>query len=101
MKQTLSCAEKRNAETYFVSDEQTRTLGAVGQAVFLVEIHLPLAACLERLTICEVEHDETIVGVLVVDMGHVDVALLAADVPELEVELVLLLRVELLGAKLD
>lgn len=68
---------------YLVANEQARTLGAVLETILVVEVLLPARARSKRLAIIQVEHDETKIGRLVVDMGHVDVALLAADVPEL------------------
>ena len=67
----------------------------------IIQIWFPLSARLERFATHQVEHDETEVGVLVVDMCHVNVALLTADVPELKIVAVLLFRNELLREKLN
>jgi hypothetical protein len=69
-----------------ISDEQARTLGAVVESILVVEIPLPTSARLKRLAVVQIEHDKAKVRRLVVDMSHVDVALLAANVPELQVE---------------
>jgi hypothetical protein len=84
-----------------VSDEETRTLGAIVQRILLVQIGLPTGAGLERLAAHQVEHDQAEVRVLVVDMGHVDVSLLATDVPELYVELLVVPRLDLLRAEFN
>ena len=90
-------------ERCLVSDEQTGALGAVVEPVLVVEVLLPARARLERLAVVQVEHDEAKVRGLVVHMGHVDVALLAADVPELQVErtAAVLRRLDLFRAELD
>ena len=86
-----------------ISDKQARTLRAVVESVLVIEIPLPTSARLKRLAVVQIEHDKTKVRRLVIYMSHVDVALLAAYVPELQVERAIRCfgRLNLLRAELD
>jgi hypothetical protein len=79
--------ENAIGQVTLVANEQTRTLGAVVEAILVVEVLLPAGARSKRVNIVEIKHDETKVRVLVVDVSHVDVSLLAANVPELQIKI--------------